>query len=81
MRQFRNYLFGSALLATGLLATHAHAFMTPGKVGGQISADRDRIVTFDHRPAHTDCKKDKKGRSHFHKGMKDMRVNCPGGKK
>lgn len=76
MKRFISFAFGSAFLISGALITNGQAFTSQA----EMAMDTDRIVTFDHRPAHNDCQKDEKG-SHFHKGMKDNRVNCPGGKK
>ena len=74
------FMLGLVFFVTGFQVSNSQALPALSQIKNQFRADRDRIVTLVHRPAHNDCQKDKKG-SHFHKGMKDKRVNCPGGKK
>jgi len=80
MKKFAAFALGFSFLISGFLISDAQALPALSQIKNQFSADRDRIVTLVHRPAHDDCKKDEKG-SHYHKGMKGKRVNCPGGKK
>jgi len=81
MKKFAAFALGFSFLISGFLISDAQALPALSQIKNQFSADRDSIVTLVHRPAHTDCQKDKKGRSHYHAGMKDKRINCPGGKK
>ncbi len=80
MKKFAAFALGFSFLISGFLISDAQALPALSQIKNQFNADRDRLVTLVHRPAHTDCQKDDKG-SHYHKGMKDKRVNCPGGKK
>lgn len=79
MTHFGKHAFACALFASGLFAASAQAFVTPGQTGGQKSADTARPVIQVHN-SHTDCQKDNGG-SHWHKGLKNKRIGCPGGKK
>jgi hypothetical protein len=74
------FMLGVAFFVTGFQVSDAQALPALSQIENQFSADRGRLVTLFHRPSHTDCQKDNKG-SHYHKGMKFKRVNCPGGKK
>jgi hypothetical protein len=81
MKKVAAFALGFSFLISGFLISDAQALPALSQIKNQFSADRDRIVTLVHRPAHNDCKKDKKGRSHYHAGMNDRRINCPGGRK
>ena len=80
MIKLGKYIFGCALLTSGLLITDAQAFTGLGSIDSAQGTVGNGLIIFVHS-CHDNCQPDPQGRSHWHKGMKCKKVSCPGGKK
>ena len=80
MFRLKPLALGFAFLAYGSLFSGASAFVGAGVAQDQLSGGTASLVVRVHN-CHNDCQKGTGGASHWHMGMKCIRVSCPGGRK